>query len=88
MTGTAQVEDVRLLSLPEHDVGTVRQHTIKVTGTTQVEDVRLLSLPEVDVGKVRQHTHQGDRDSTGGRCEAAVTARTRCGNSKSAYTST
>ena len=58
-----------------------------MTGTAQVEDVRLLSLPEHDVGTVRQHTHQGNMDNTGGRCEAAVTARTRCGNSKTAYTS-
>ena len=58
-----------------------------MTGTTQAEDVRLLSLQEHDVGTVRQHTHQGDRDNTGGRCEAAVTARGRCGKSKTAYTS-
>ena len=31
---------------------------------------------------VREFTYLGDRVSTGGRCEAAVTARTRCGWAK------
>ena len=32
-----------------------------------------------DVEAVREFTYLGDRMSTGGGCEAAVTARTRCG---------
>ena len=32
-----------------------------------------------EVETVREFTHLGDRVSEGGRCEADVTARTRCG---------
>ena len=32
-----------------------------------------------EVGTVREFTYLGDRVSVGGGCEAAVTARTRCG---------
>ena len=32
-----------------------------------------------EVGTVRDCTYHGDRVSAGGGCEAAVTARTRCG---------
>ena len=32
-----------------------------------------------DVKTVREFTYLGDRVSAGGGCEAAVTARTRCG---------
>ena len=32
-----------------------------------------------EVETVREFTHLGDKVSVGGGCEAAVTARTRCG---------
>ena len=32
-----------------------------------------------EVETVREFTYRGDRVSAGGECEAAVTARTRCG---------
>ena len=32
-----------------------------------------------EVETVREHMYLGDRVSTGGRCEAVVTVRTRCG---------